>query len=357
MPRPPRWATILRTAVDEATLAVRLYNDTAEARSFEGFVVHMHMAWLYLLHARFEREGTDYRERERDNPRRIVRINGEHKRWGLGRCVEERWEDGSDPVRANLEFSIALRNRIEHRHVSAQENLATAVSGHAQAMLLNFEDELTETFGGKWSLADRLQFPIFVGTFTTDGEKALKRLRRQLPADLQRFIAEYHDGLTGEQTEDHRFELRLRVVLEYAKRDQDALAIQFTRWDDLTEEEKEVLAELGRRGQTVVREQRRPVASHGLYRPKQATARVNEALPFQFNTNHFIRAWQRERVRPPRGDPPPDRTDERFCIYDALSEQYGYTQAWVDRLIRKCSTEEGFRAITGREAQPKPRDE
>jgi len=31
---------------DEAQLAVRLYNDPAEARSFEGFVVHMHLAWL-----------------------------------------------------------------------------------------------------------------------------------------------------------------------------------------------------------------------------------------------------------------------------------------------------------------------
>ena len=30
---------------DEASLAVRLYNNATDIRSFEGFVVHMHLAW------------------------------------------------------------------------------------------------------------------------------------------------------------------------------------------------------------------------------------------------------------------------------------------------------------------------
>jgi hypothetical protein len=46
---------------DEATLAVRLYNDATDIRSFEGFVVHMHLAWLYLLYAEFTRDKIDYR--------------------------------------------------------------------------------------------------------------------------------------------------------------------------------------------------------------------------------------------------------------------------------------------------------
>ncbi|MFC3761579.1 DUF3644 domain-containing protein [Tenggerimyces flavus] len=50
---------------DEASLAVRLYNDPAEMRSFEGFVIHMHLAWLYLLHAEFIRDGVDHRSTRR----------------------------------------------------------------------------------------------------------------------------------------------------------------------------------------------------------------------------------------------------------------------------------------------------
>jgi hypothetical protein len=90
-------------------LAVRLYNDATEARAFEGFVVHMHVAWLYLLHARFIRDGVEFRYRDRDNPRRFVRVDGEYKRWELARCVEERWEDPDDPVRRNLEAGTPRR--------------------------------------------------------------------------------------------------------------------------------------------------------------------------------------------------------------------------------------------------------
>ena len=55
-------------AVDEACLAVRLYNDPAERRSFEAFIVHMHLAWLYLLHAELTRDSIDYRYRDPKNP-------------------------------------------------------------------------------------------------------------------------------------------------------------------------------------------------------------------------------------------------------------------------------------------------
>ena len=43
MARSPRWVATLQAACNEAVLATRLYNDAAEARGFEGFVVHMHM--------------------------------------------------------------------------------------------------------------------------------------------------------------------------------------------------------------------------------------------------------------------------------------------------------------------------
>jgi hypothetical protein len=52
-----RWSTPL----GEAQLAVRLYSDPSEARSFEGFVVHMYLAWLYLLHAELTRDGVEDR--------------------------------------------------------------------------------------------------------------------------------------------------------------------------------------------------------------------------------------------------------------------------------------------------------
>lgn len=351
----PKWHATLIAARHEAVLAVHLYNDAGEPRSFEGFVVHMHMAWLYLLHARFTRDGIEFRYRDRLRPRRFVKVDGEYKRWELSRCVEERWSDPEEPTRKNIEFFIALRNRVEHRHTSADANLKLSVAGHAQAHLLNFEEELVATFGQEHSLATTLRFPIFVGSFTTEGTEALVRLRSKLPADLRRFIAEFHDGLSDELARDSRFELRLRVVLEQVQRDAEALAIQFTRWDDLTDEQRKLVEELGRRGQTIVREQKRSVVGHGLLRPQEAERQVADAVPFEFNSNHFLRARQVKKIRPPSGDAHPERTDERYCIYDEFSRSYGYTAAWVKYLIKKCTTEQGFRDATGREPKAKQR--
>lgn len=353
MPRRTGWQSTVTAARNEALLAVRLYNESGEPRAFEGFVVHMHVAWLYLLHARFTRDGVEFRYRDRTNPRRFVRVDGEHKRWELGRCVEERWPNGDDPTRKNLEFFIALRNRIEHRHAGAGQNLALSVAGHAQALLLNFETELVDSFGQPSSLATSLRFPVFVGSFTTDGADALRKLRSQLAPDLRRFIGEFHSGLAVDVATNPRFELRLRVVLEQVQRDPDALSIQFTRWDEMTDEQKSLVEELGRRGQTVIRERRRPVAGHGLLRPQEAERLVADAVPFEFNSNHFLRARRAKGIRPPMGDPHPERTDEKYCVYNELSASYGYTAAWVKYLIRECSSEQGFKDTTGRDPRRK----
>ena len=66
----------------------------------------------------------------------------------------------------NLEFTIALRNKIEHRY---EEAISIAVAGYAQALLLNFEEELIQVFGRSHALGNQLRFPIFVGTFTKEG--------------------------------------------------------------------------------------------------------------------------------------------------------------------------------------------
>ena len=44
----PTWWHVLQGSRREALLAVDLDNRAASERSFEGFVAHMHMAWLYL---------------------------------------------------------------------------------------------------------------------------------------------------------------------------------------------------------------------------------------------------------------------------------------------------------------------
>lgn len=354
MARPPRWQTTLDASVEEACLAVRLYNDPAESRSFEGFVIHMHLAWLYLLHAQFVRDDVDFRYWDPQFKKRLLKIDGEAKRWELERSMKERWPSDTDPVRANLSLFIKLRNRLEHRHAHADEALMLNLAGHAHALLVNFETELTEQFGDTQSLAMRLRIPIFVGTFTAEGEQALRKFRSTLPNDIKTFVTDYETGLDESVTGDSRYEFRIRAIVELAPKDPDAIAMQFTKYDDMTEDERAFAEELGRRGQVIVRDRKQNVSGLGRVMPTSAMKEIQAAIPYTFNMAHFTSAWKIAKIRPLNGAANPSRTNTDFCEYDEPTKTYRYTKAWVQRVIKKCSTPEGFLEMTGREAQPKP---
>lgn len=354
MARPPKWQATLDASIDEACLAVRLYNDAAEARSFEGFVIHMHLAWLYLLHAEFIRDDVDFRYWDKAYKRRLLRVDGEPKRWGLEHSITERWPDPADPIRANLSLFIRLRNRLEHRHAHADTALMLNLSGHAHALLINFEEELTTQFGDNHSLALRLRIPLFVGTFSPQGEDALRRFRKTLPPDLHGFLTEYESGLDDTIVSDSRYEFRLRASVELSPKDPDAIAVQFTRYEDMTESERQAVEEMGRKGQVIVRERKQPVSGAGRMMPGEARKKVEARIPFVFNQTHFTSAWKQKQVRPPTDSPNPSKTNPDFCEYDEPTKSYRYTMAFVDYLVRKCSTTKGFEEITGKEPALKP---
>lgn len=361
MGRLPRWHRVVDVARQEAALAVRLYNDPAEVRGLEGFIIHMNLAWLYLLHAEFTRDGVDFRYRDPKHPRRLMRVgdgsspNGaqEVKCWELSRCLKERWEDCNDPVRRNVDFFIVLRNRIEHRHPEAHESLELVISGKSQALLLNFEEEVMREFGVSRSLAHTLRFPVFVGTFTPEGQEALVRLQSKLPTELRKFIAVFDAGLPDEIRQDHRYEFRPRVILEKGARGPDSLVMQFTRPEDMTDAELAAAEELGKRGQAIVIEKIKPVVGADLFRPQEVVDSVKKSIPFDFNMSHATAAWKIGSIRPESGSAHPERTLEQYSLYSKLSRSYGYTQALISRLVEKCQTPEGFRAMTGRDPVPK----
>jgi Protein of unknown function (DUF3644) len=348
--RPARWKALVDAARAEVCLAVRLYNDHSEPRSFEGFIVHMHLAWLYLLHAEFHRDGTDYRYHMKANPRRLEKVDGEPKTWELAKCVLKRWPEQT-AVRANIEFFIALRNKIEHRFTKFQQELALAVGGRSQALLLNFEEELTAQFGIRFSLATKLRFPIFIGSFTTDGQQALERLHSKLPEELKRFIVQSADSLPNEVRDDDKYDMRLRVYLELVKNPASATPIQFVRATDMTDEEKALIRDTSL---VIVREQQRDVSNCGWMKPRQVVEAVAARIPFVFNMAHFVRAWKTEAVRPGRDSDNPERTIEQYCRYDEPHRDYTYSSAYVEHLVGRLESPDGFRQLVGMKPQSVP---
>ncbi len=337
-----RWRTILEGACDEAILAVDLYNQPRRPRRLEGFFIHMHLAWLYVLHAEFQRDGVDFRYKLANG--RFDRVDGEPKTWDLQRSVEERWP-AEGPIRKNLELTISLRNKIEHRY---EEAITAATSGYAQALVLNFEEEITSVFDPKYSLGETLRFPIFVGSITAIGAARIEELRDSLPTSTRNLLARFEADLDPAIAQDHRYEFRINLVPKLGPKATADRALTFVREDELSEEQRSVLSEVGQTGTVVVREQVRSVASAGKMKPTTAASRIQARIPFKFSVySHFPRAWKKLGCRPLGGNSHPERTDECYCIYDEPHGDYLYTPAFVEKVVRETRTAARFKAFTG----------
>jgi hypothetical protein len=329
VPRKPKYWHTLEASKAEAILAVDLYNGPYERRSLEAFIVHMHLAWLYLLHAEFIRDGVDIRYWNRSKSR-LIRVHGEPKTWELSRCVKKRWGE-KDPVRKNLELFIGLRDRIEHRYAAA---ISVAIAGHAQAHVLNFEQELVEQFGKEHSLAETLRFPVFLSSLTEQGAEALRKLRASLPPKATRYLEDFYDSLEPGIVEDQQFEFRIRLIPYLGPPSQADLAVQFVKWEDLNQEEQAILEGMGRKGIVAIKTKDRPVQNLGLFKPKGVVQAVRKEVP-SFTMGDFIWWWKELKVRPPRFSPKPRETDQRYCVYDEPHNDYLYTEAYVRMLIRE----------------------
>ena len=81
------------------------------------YTVLMVIAWTALFHAVFHRRGKKpWYVAEGDDPNvRYQKIDGEPKHWELAEAIRRYYGGEDTPARRNLEFMVALRNKIEHR--------------------------------------------------------------------------------------------------------------------------------------------------------------------------------------------------------------------------------------------------
>lgn len=343
-----RKARILDAAKHEASLAVELYNSARQPRSLEAFFVHMHLAWQFLLHAEFEQNGVDYKYR--DSSGRIVRIDGEPRTWELQRCINHRFRP-DDPVRQNLENTVKIRNRVEHRW---QKEFAIATGGFAQSLILNFESEVCSQFGQQHSMGEILRFPLFVETFTPEGVERIKKALKSLPAGLRRLLASFHADVDERIANDQQYEFRVHLVPQMGPRTDSHISLNFVRENDLTDEQRQALTLLGEAGTVIVRERERLIINSNLMRPNEVARRVNAEIPFKFGLySSFPRMWKHLDVRPIAGSTNPERTNERYCIYDRAHGDYLYTEAYVKKLVSILRDADAWRTIFGKDPDPK----
>ena len=117
MPRPlPREVAVhLEKAKESAVAAVDNYNRSGTRFRSGSYIVLMCIGWASLLQAVFFQRKVKPFYRDKQNPKRYARVDGDYKAWELATCLEHYFKGTASPVADNLCLLIGLRNKIEHR--------------------------------------------------------------------------------------------------------------------------------------------------------------------------------------------------------------------------------------------------
>ena len=129
---------LLRKSREAALNAVQTFNNPLTTFKAETFIVLMVIAWTYLLHAYYRREGVEYRYYERRPKRRKFNRTktGAYKYWELGKCLGVSACPLDDPTKSNLHFLIGLRNEIEHHQsVGSDERFFREITWRAASTM------------------------------------------------------------------------------------------------------------------------------------------------------------------------------------------------------------------------------
>ena len=119
--------------------------------------------------------------------------------------------------------------------------------------------------------------------------------------------------------------------------------VRFVPLDRVTPELEQLLSQTG----VVTKRRITPVASADLLRPTEVVNLVAERLPYRFTMDTHTRCWRHYKLRPPSGSGEPEATNDRYCRWDRLMKGYGYTRAWVEKLVRDLSDEGKYESVVG----------
>lgn len=345
---PRQVKSALQKARDSALLAVEVYNKPAVKFKSGGYITLMVIAWTALFHAVFFKQKSKPFYRKESG--RFVKVEGNYKYWELDECLHQHFKtDTGNPVRKNLEFFIPLRNRIEHR---SMPELDASIFGECQAMLLNFDEMLEKEFGAKYCLRECLSFALQLFPSSESLVDAVKHNPESKP--VVDFIQQFRSTITPDTTASGKYSFKAFLIQVANHKSENALPIQFVQYDKLSEDERKQVAHMV----AMVKFKEVPVSNLDVMKPGEVVKKVQHGLGHpkvmrnakemeKFTLDTHMRCWHRYKARPLSGSSNPHETNYKFCIYDKMHGDYGYTQAWVDFLVEKLKDAAEFELLYG----------
>ncbi len=322
-------------ARESAVLAVEVYNKPATKFRSGGFIVLMCIAWTSLFHAIFFARKVKPFYKDPLHPSRYKKIDGDYKAWELGECIDQYFASNHPPERANLQFFVGLRNKIEHRSMPA---LDQGIFGECQALLFNFEDTLFREFGAKYMLHEAPALALQFSHLREDGQaKAIARLHGSLSENVAQYVTRFRSGLGTEILNDMRYSYKVFLIPKLANNPGQAdIAVEFVKYDPSNPQEMAKYEKLV----AFIKPSVTQVVNPGGLRPGDICRAVEPivqqvgGVSVKFNASyHHVRACQFYKVRPRTGNGDPRATNTQFCQYDEAHRDYVYTESWKKFLI------------------------
>lgn len=318
---------ILESSINAALLAVEIYNKPRTTFRSQAYIVLMIIAWTRLFHAYYnETIGDKYYYKESDGHHKS--INGDRKAWELTTCINK-YKELSEPVKTNLKFFIALRNKIEHKYITERE-IDNIIFGECQSLLYNYENLLIEFFGEEYALNENLSFSLQFSSMRTDEQKqANKKVLSAEAREIKSYIDNYRTTLIDDIYNSQEFSIKLIQIPKVSNTNRHDLAIEFVREDELDPDMLESIT-------TIIKEKRVLVEAKnvGELRARMVIKKVKEKTTnINFNQHHHTWLYSLFEVRPPTNDPNPDLTKTEYCHYDRAHKDYLYKESWVDFIV------------------------
>jgi len=214
---------LLIKAREAMIAAVHTFNSAGLYFRAELFIVTSIIAWTYLLHAYYKREGIDYRYKRGGVIQKTP--SGAEKYWELGHCLAHRKCPLEKGVVNNLKFLTEIRHEIEHRSTNRIDD---ALSAKLQACCINFNDAIKRLFGKEFALEKRL--PIALQFVTFDGAQRASLVGADLPPNLATAMDNFHKGLSEDEQKDPKFRYRVAFVPKVSgKASRADLAVEFIK--------------------------------------------------------------------------------------------------------------------------------
>ncbi len=348
MPRglPKAVKKCLEKSKDSALLAVETYNKPAVKFKSGGYIVLMTIAWTSLFHAIFFRNKIKPFYRVKDGIKFIKR-NGDYSYWELKTCIKEYFKtDVNNPIRKNLEFFIPLRNIIEHKSLP---EIDADIFSECQAMLLNYDKIIEKEFNSEMCLRECLSFALQLYPSNKNLVDAI--ISNPDAKTAVDFIKKYRSSITSDTFNSGEYAFKAFLIQVANHQTSNTLPIQFVAYDKLSENERNNVNRVA----ALVKDKfiQVPVANKDLLLPGKVIIKVqtelgdpkvlrNKKQKNLFNQSKHTTFWKENKIRPETGNSNPTLTKSEYCVYDKATNQYVYTEKWVQFLVEEMKKDKEY---------------